>query len=690
MVTTKKVKIKLENGLHARVLAMIVHKSSELQKKFNVKLFIYKKESEKIPANSLMALISLRVKKNEDIIIEAVGDNTVDAVFEMCLFLESNLDMPDKSTINQIDNILNANTIALEQVVLSIANGLIVTDENDIITVFNPAAEKILGLPVKEVIGKKVQEKIPASRLHIISRTQKEEIGFRQVIGNSVVITNRTPLVVDGKSKGAVAIFEDVSHLEKVTGELKEVKELKERLQLILDSVQDGICVLDKDGFITYVNCSYLNILKESKENIIGKSIEDISPQGIRKKVLYEGQNVIGALSTKTNGVSIISNVSPIIVDGEIRGVVSIVKNVLEVQALSEKLNKVSAKAKYLEEELFRTKKPTATFNRFIGFSGKVMDALAIASKAAKTNATTLIRGESGTGKELIAEGIHYASSRVDGPFIRVNCAAIPEGLLESELFGHEKGAFTGAIKRKLGKFELAHKGSIFLDEIGEMKKSMQVKLLRILQEKEFQRVGGEESISVDVRIIAATNRNLEEMMKQGDFREDLYFRLNVIPIFLPPLRERKEDIPILAEHFMKKKGEFIGKQIEGITSKAMDLLIEYSWPGNGRELENIIERVLTLADGSYVQVSDLPLYIRETTIKTAQTLAKSKESIIDKIENEEEVYPIKVYEKIIIEKALKKYGSYNAAGKALGLTHKTVASKARLYGIEKIVTWEK
>ena len=317
------------------------------------------------------------------------------------------------------------------------------------------------------------------------------------------------------------------------------------------------------------------------------------------------------------------------------------------------------------------------------------MDALAIASKAAKTNATTLIRGESGTGKELIAEGIHYASARVDGPFIRVNCAAIPANLLESELFGHEKGAFTGAIKRKLGKFELAHKGSIFLDEIGEMEKSMQVKLLRILQDKEFQRVGGEESIRVDVRIIATTNRNLEQMIDQGEFREDLYFRLNVIPIFLPPLREKKEDIPILAEHFMKKKGEFIGKQVEGITSKAMDLLIEYSWPGNGRELENIIERVLTLADGTYIQVSDLPLYIRESTIKSSRKLVKVSESIIDKIENEEEIYPIKEYEKMIIEKALKKYGSYNAAGKALGLTHKTVASKARLYGIEKTVTWE-
>lgn len=690
MVTTKKVKIRLENGLHARVLAMVVHKASELQKKYSVKLFLFKKESEKIPANSLMALISLRVKKDEEVLIEAVGEDTEGSVLEMCSFLESNLDIPDKGTINQIDNILNENTIALEQVVISIANGLMVTDENDIITVFNPAAEKILGLPAKEVIGKKVQEKIPSSRLHIIRRTQKEEIGFRQIIGNSVVITNRTPLVVDGNSRGAVAIFEDISQVEKITGELKEVKELKERLQLILDSVQDGICVLDKDGFITYVNSSYLNILKQSKEDIFGKSIEDISPQGIRKKVLYEGQNVVGALSNKSNGVSIISNVSPIIVDGEIRGVVSIVKNVMEVQNLSEKLNKVSAKAKYLEEELLRTKKPNAAFKGFIGLSGKVVDLLAIASKAAKTNATTLIRGESGTGKELIAEGIHYASSRVDGPFVRVNCAAIPESLLESELFGHEKGAFTGAIKRKLGKFELAHKGTIFLDEIGEMEKSMQVKMLRVLQDKEFQRVGGEESIKVDVRIIAATNRNLEQMIKQGEFREDLYFRLNVIPIFLPPLRERKGDIPILVEHFMKKKGEFIGKQIEGINSKAMDLLVEYGWPGNGRELENIIERVLTLADGSYIQVSDLPLYIRENSTKGVAKLSQSGQSIMDKINNEEEIYPIKEYEKLIIAKALKKYGSYNAAGKALGLTHKTVASKARLYGIEKIVTWEK
>ena len=254
-------------------------------------------------------------------------------------------------------------------------------------------------------------------------------------------------------------------------------------------------------------------------------------------KVLTTGESVIGAISYKENGVIIVSNVNPIIIDEEITGVVSVVKNVTEVQKLSEKLNQVSAKAEYLEEELMRTKKPDSAFSKYIGHSGKILDALATTLKAAKTDTTVLIRGESGTGKELIAEGIHFSSNNSNGSFIRVNCAAIPQTLLESELFGYEKGAFTGAIKRKLGKFELAQNGTILLDEIGEMDKSMQAKVLRVIQEKEFQRIGGEETIKINVRIIAATHRNLEEMVKLNEFREDLYYRLNVIPIFLPPLR---------------------------------------------------------------------------------------------------------------------------------------------------------
>lgn len=682
MIVYKEIEVKHEKGLHARVLAMVVYKVSELQKKYKVEIFIKYKEKKKVSAASLMPLVLLKVKQNEKIIVEAQGEAPQEALEEICSFLESDFDLEDKSTINQVDTIINNNTMTLEQVFSNIPNGIIATDENDIITIFNEEAERILGLSSGEVIGKDVDKVIYQSKLKEINKSGKSELMVREVINDRILLINRTPIMIDKISKGALAVFSDISNLEKVKNELKTVKELKERLQLILETVQDGICVMSSDGVITYVNRAYLRILSEKEENILNKNIRDISPDGVRRRVLETGKSVVGALSYKENDVTIVCNVNPIIVDGEITGVVSVIKNITEVKKLSEKLKKASAKAEYLEEELFRTKKPDLAFSKYIGYSGKVLDALATASKAAKTNTTVLIRGESGTGKELIAEGIHYGSKNAKGPFVRVNCAAIPQNLLESELFGHEKGSFTGAIKRKLGKFELAQNGTIFLDEIGEMDKSMQAKILRVIQEKEFQRVGGEETIKVNVRIIGATHRNLEEMVRTMEFREDLYYRLNVIPIFLPPLRERRQDIAPLLEHFINKISKNIGKNISLVKNDAMEALLNYSWPGNVRELENLVERLVALNENQVIDLDDLPSYMRQE-----RPMKQEKAHITSIIEDD--ILPLKEYEKIIIEKALKKYGSYNAAGKVLGLTHKTVAAKARQYGIEKKISWE-
>lgn len=682
MIVYKEIEVKHEKGLHARVLAMVVYKVSELQKKYKVVIFIKYKEKKKVSAASLMPLVLLKVKQNEKIIVEAQGEAPQEALEEICSFLESDFDLEDKSTINQVDTIINNNTMTLEQVFSNIPNGIIATDENDIITIFNEEAERILGLSSGEVIGKDVDKVIYQSKLKEINKSGKSELMVREVINDRILLINRTPIMIDKISKGALAVFSDISNLEKVKNELKTVKELKERLQLILETVQDGICVMSSDGVITYVNRAYLRILSEKEENILNKNIRDISPDGVRRRVLETGKSVVGALSYKENDVTIVCNVNPIIVDGEITGVVSVIKNITEVKKLSEKLKKASAKAEYLEEELFRTKKPDLAFSKYIGYSGKVLDALATASKAAKTNTTVLIRGESGTGKELIAEGIHYGSKNSKGPFVRVNCAAIPQNLLESELFGHEKGSFTGAIKRKLGKFELAQNGTIFLDEIGEMDKSMQAKILRVIQEKEFQRVGGEETIKVNVRIIGATHRNLEEMVRTMEFREDLYYRLNVIPIFLPPLRERRQDIAPLLEHFINKISKNIGKNISLVKNDAMEALLNYSWPGNVRELENLVERLVALNENQVIDLDDLPSYMRQE-----RPMKHEKAHVTSIIEDD--ILPLKEYEKIIIEKALKRYGSYNAAGKVLGLTHKTVAAKARQYGIEKKISWE-
>ncbi len=252
-------------------------------------------------------------------------------------------------------------------------------------------------------------------------------------------------------------------------------------------------------------------------------------------------------------------------------------------------------------------------FNRIVGVSKAMQEVFELVEKVAKADSTVLITGESGTGKELIAHALHYNSERKDRPFIPVNCAAIPAGLLESELFGHEKGAFTHAINTRIGRFELANKGTIFLDEIGEMSPVLQVKLLRFLQERQFERVGGVKTIHVDVRIIAATNIDLEEAFHKGGFRDDLYYRLNVIPIHIPPLKERPEDIPLLIQHFLLKFCSGERTRIEGIEKDAIKCLVAYDWPGNVRELENIIERMVILANGPMITVRDVPSSILES-----------------------------------------------------------------------------
>ena len=251
--------------------------------------------------------------------------------------------------------------------------------------------------------------------------------------------------------------------------------------------------------------------------------------------------------------------------------------------------------------------------SEFVGHSHKMKEVFFLIHKLCKVDTTVLIRGENGTGKELVAKAIHFNSPRKNGTFVAINCGAIPESLMESELFGHEKGSFTGAIERKIGKFQLANNGTLFLDEIGELKPEMQVKLLRVLQERKFVPVGGQREIKTNTRIVAATNRNLEKMIEDRNFREDLFYRLNVLPIFLPPLTERSDDIPALVEHFIKKIGKKHPNNIKGISTLAMEALKRYQWPGNIRELENLIERSFIVENSNEIQLTSLPEYVRDS-----------------------------------------------------------------------------
>jgi len=306
-----------------------------------------------------------------------------------------------------------------------------------------------------------------------------------------------------------------------------------------------------------------------------------------------------------------------------------------------------------------------------IGESGRMLEVFSLVRRVAPSEATVLIRGESGTGKELIAKAIHFASPRASGPLVKVNCAALPETLLESELFGHEKGAFTGALVTRKGRFEVASGGTIFLDEIGDLPTHLQAKLLRVLQEREFERVGSSKPISIDVRILAATHRDLERLLKAGQFRDDLYYRLNVVTIVLPPLRERRQDLPLFMDHLLRVFAEKNGKKIRGFTSEAREALLRYDYPGNVRELENIIERASVITRSDVIGSADLPISIQEPEVE---------------VSNSETDLPVVVerLERRMIREALARSGGVQTrAAEQLGITERALRYKLKKYGFQ-------
>ncbi len=370
---------------------------------------------------------------------------------------------------------------------------------------------------------------------------------------------------------------------------------------IILNSINDGVIVIGLDRKIKFANRAALETMGYTQEEI--KEFERCRDfmkgeccQGkcLLERTLETGEGVSNYETVIKNrrGIEIPVSVNTALVrdeTGKVVGSVEVFRDLSLVKELSGKL-----------QEKF-------SFGNIVGKNYKMKEIYDILPAVAATKATVLIEGESGTGKELIAQAIHENSPRRDKPFIKVNCAALAEGVLESELFGHVKGAFTGAIHDKPGRFELAHRGTIFLDEIGEIPPSTQVKLLRVLQEEEFERVGGTQRIKVDVRVIAATNKDLAKAVNKGEFRKDLYYRLRVVPIYLPPLRERKDDIPLLISHFLEKFRKEMGKNINNISPRAMEILMDYNYPGNIRELENIIEHAFVLCQGNTILPEHLP-----------------------------------------------------------------------------------
>ena len=368
------------------------------------------------------------------------------------------------------------------------------------------------------------------------------------------------------------------------------------------------------------------------------------------------------------------------------RGAMDYLSKPFDVEELKVQIRK-ALHVNELEEQVVYLKETTAfeTGNVVIGNSQPMKELMAMVERVAATPATILIQGESGTGKEIIAHLVHHNSPRRDKPFIKVNCGAIPETLIESELFGHEKGAFTGAVSRKVGKFERARGGTILLDEIGELSLSMQVKLLRVVQDKEIERVGGSETVSVDARVIAATNRQLKKMTEEGTFREDLYYRLNVIPLHIPPLRDRKEDIPGFVHHFMKVFCSEMGRKLMTLSPKAMAQLVNHPWKGNVRELENFIERLVILSPTDDVQEVDLPISGTTDASGTPDTSGISDTPKDSGIQLPEEGISLDELEKDLILQALEKTGNNQTkSAQLLGISRHTLMYRMDKHGISK------
>lgn len=507
----------------------------------------------------------------------------------------------------------------------SINDGMIVIDHEGLVSTFNLAAELITNISKKDALGKPIQKVIPTSKLPIVLETLKPDINQEWVFANGKkAIVTRIPIIEgNGDVLGAFAVFKDITEVLQLANEITNLREIQTMLEAIIQSSNDAISVVDEEGKGILINPAYTRLTGLTEDEVIGKPATTDIYEGdsMHMQVLKTKQPVRGAkMLVGPNKKEVVVNVAPIIVDKQLKGSVGIIHDMSEIRSLNLELEKARERIRKLEAKY--------TFDDIIGQSEEMVIAIEQAKIGSKTPATVLLRGESGTGKELFAHAIHNESDRRFNSFIRVNCAALSESLLESELFGYEEGAFSGAKRGgKRGLFEEANNGSIFLDEIGEMSLSTQAKLLRILQEKEIVRVGGTKSIAINTRIIAATNLNLEKEVSKGNFREDLYYRLNRIPIHIPPLRERLEDIPALSKRLIQKINADYGRTVEGISKHSIEVLQAYHWPGNVRELENILGRAIIFMNynDTIIDIKFLPNIDKRKGLRTDERVSKSE-----------------------------------------------------------------
>lgn len=556
----------------------------------------------------------------------------------------------------------------------SIEEGMVGIDQKSRIIFMNRSASRMLDADAEQAMGKHIQELISTSELPRIYETGRTELNKELQLKNGLkIVTSRFPMIDEnGDIIGAFAVFKDITEVVSLAEEITDLKEIQTMLQAIIQSSDDAISVVDENGYGLMVNPAYTRITGLQMEDVIGRPASaDISEgESMHLKALQTRKPVRGVnLKVGPANREVIVNVAPIIVDNILKGSVGVIHDTTEIRSLMKELDRARS--------IIRTLESKYTFDDIIGLSPEMQLSLQQAKLAAQTPVTVLLRGESGTGKELFAHAIHSASDRKFNKFVRVNCAALSEELLESELFGYEEGALPGVNSgERKGLLEEANNGSIFIDEIGELSPAIQSKLLRVLQEHESLRIGGTKPVPVNVRVIASTNANMEKALLEGTFREDLYYRLNRMPILIPPLRSRKQDIPRIVERLLMKLNQEYGRNIETVTDKALQLLRLYDWPGNVRELENVISRSMIFMNinEKVLTEKNIPLNMIKATEARNEVAIEGGSPLQEQLD---------AVERGILQRALEQHkGNKSKTAKSLDVSLRTLYYKLEKFGL--------
>lgn len=596
-----------------------------------------------------------------------------------------------RTALLKYNNVANS----LNSLLKHMKTGAIAIDQNGKIVVMNPAAEIMCGRSSQSSIGSSLSELYPELQ-NILSSIElhTEEPLLRQVtIQNKKLLVSANILYNEVHSWVGLLLLQDLIDYERIAGEFESTKKLEQTLQTVVGVANDAYVVIDQQGKVLLVNQSACELKRLSKENINNRSINESFPELRLEEALKDEFPNESVEAVKIGKYNCLLSRKTVRQGNKIVGAIGKItyRNINKLKNVMNKVANLEKEVSYYKSELSLLNNVDFDLDDILSKNKTMKQLKKVARQAALGFSNVLLLGESGTGKELFARGIHNASNR-SGNFIKINCAAVPLELWESEFFGYEDGAFTGAKRGgKIGKFEAANNGTVFLDEIGDMPLNMQVKLLRVLQEREFERLGGNQTIRVNVRIIAATNKDLEQMVALGEFREDLYYRLNVIALHITPLRNRIEDIPLLVNSIFKKFSQTFGIDSISISPTAMSLLVSHKWPGNVRELENIIERAITYMNGNKIEANHLPDYLRQVNTENKKELVNAllipaqTSEIIENTQDNTVYFRKKVSEaeKEAVMSALQMAnGNRTTAAKLLGISRSQLYNKLKKFNV--------